>query len=165
MTSKNAALNGQGLVYAENSQEPILVQHRTESRIDSRLFAKRVGLQHRSLYKLIKANIKQLREFGSLPSFEIAAVKEVGARGIKYNRYYLLNENQFDFMCRLVRGRDHELMVHFKLDVTKAFAKKRAVEPIRREYLPNYHESRDALRDLGAERRRSAERHRTKCSV
>ncbi|OTA13959.1 hypothetical protein Xvie_04104 [Xenorhabdus vietnamensis] len=116
------------------------------------MFAKRVGLQHRSLYKLIKANIKQLREFGSLPSFEIAAVKEVGARGIKYNRYYLLNENQFDFMCRLVRGRDHDLMVHFKLDVTKAFAKKRAAEPIRREYLPNYHESRDALRDLGAER-------------
>ncbi|MEQ1969119.1 hypothetical protein ABLA30_19455, partial [Xenorhabdus nematophila] len=38
------------------------------------------------------------------------------------------------------------------LDVTKAFAKKRAAEPIRREYLPNYHESRDALRDLGAER-------------
>ncbi|QTL41121.1 Rha family transcriptional regulator [Xenorhabdus budapestensis] len=152
MTSKNIALSGQGFAHAENSQEPILVQHRTESRIDSRLFAKRAGLQHRSLYKLIKANIKQLREFGSLPSFEIAAVKEIGARGIKHNRYYLLNENQFDFICRIVRGRNHEQMTQFKLDVTKAFSKKRAAEPIRREYLPNYHESRDALRDLGAER-------------
>ncbi|PHM47135.1 Rha family transcriptional regulator [Xenorhabdus miraniensis] len=152
MTSKTMASLGQGLAHPETSQEPILIQHRTESRIDSRLFAKRAGLQHRSLYKLIKANIKQLRELGSLPSFEIAAVKAIGARGIKHNRYYLLNENQFDFMCRLVRGRNHDKMTQFKLDVTKAFAKKRAVEPIRREYLPNYHESRDALRDLGAER-------------
>lgn len=55
-------------------------------------------------------------------------------------------------MCRIVRGRDYEKMTQFKLDVTKALAKKRAAEPIRREYLPYYHESRDALRDLGAEK-------------
>lgn len=146
------ALTGSGQTHSKISQEAILIQHRTEPRIDSRLFAKRAGLQHRSLYKLIKNNVKQLRELGSLPSFEIAAVKETGARGVKHNRYYLLNENQFDFMCRIVRGRDHEKMTQFKLDVTKAFSKKRAAEPIRREYLPNYHESRDALRDLGAER-------------
>ncbi|HEK2024313.1 TPA: Rha family transcriptional regulator [Proteus mirabilis] len=152
MKLKNNSLNAGGFAHPEISQEPILIQHKTEPRIDSRLFAKRAGLQHRSLYKLIKNNIKQLREFGSLPSFEIAAVKETGARGIKHNRYYLLNESQFDFVCRIVRGRNHEQMTQFKLDVTKAFSKKRAAEPIRREYLPHYHESRDALRDLGAEK-------------
>lgn len=152
MKLKNNSLNAGGFAHPKFSDEPILIQHRTEPRIDSRLFAKRAGLQHRSLYKLIKNNIKQLREFGSLPSFEIAAVKETGARGIKHNRYYLLNENQFDFVCRIVRGRNHEQMTQFKLDVTKAFSKKRAAEPIRREYLPHYHESRDALRDLGAEK-------------
>ncbi|MBD2812267.1 Rha family transcriptional regulator [Xenorhabdus sp. Vera] len=152
MTSKNMALIGQELAHTENSQEPILVQHKTESRIDSRVFAKRIGIQHKNLYELIKKNIKRLRQFGSLPSFQTEAVKEMGARGVKYRRYYLLNENQFDFMCRIVRGRNHEETTQFKLDVTKAFAKKRAAEPIRREYLPNYHESRDALRDLGAER-------------
>ncbi|HCM62810.1 MAG TPA: hypothetical protein DIT05_09725 [Morganella sp. (in: Bacteria)] len=146
------ALTGSGQTHSEISPEAILVQHKTEPRIDSRLFAKRAGLQHRSLYKLIKNNIKQLREFGSLPSFEIAAVKEKGLRGVKHNRYYLINESQFDFVCRIVRGRNHEQMTQFKLDVTKAFSKKRAAEPIRREYLPHYHESRDALRDLGAER-------------
>lgn len=152
MKRNNNSLTAGGFAHPEISPEAILVQHKTEPRIDSRLFAKRAGLQHRSLYKLIKNNVKPLREFGSLPSFEIAAVKETGARGVKHNRYYLLNENQFDFMCRIVRGRDHEKMTQFKLDVTKAFSKKRAAEPIRREYLPNYHESRDALRDLGAER-------------
>ncbi|EUC93726.1 hypothetical protein HMPREF1567_3527, partial [Providencia alcalifaciens PAL-2] len=32
---------GQGFSHPEISQEPILIQHRTEPRIDSRLFAKR----------------------------------------------------------------------------------------------------------------------------
>ncbi|MDC9603500.1 hypothetical protein [Xenorhabdus griffiniae] len=150
MTSKNMALNGQGPAHTENSQEPILVQHRTESRIDSRMFSKRIGIQHKSLYELIKKNAKSLRQFGILPfQTERLNTEQLGERK---HKYALLNENQFDFMCRLVRGRNHDLMVQFKLDVTKAFAKKRAAEPIRREYLPNYHESRDALRDLGAER-------------
>ncbi|WP_241488351.1 hypothetical protein [Winslowiella iniecta] len=43
-------------------------------------------------------------------------------------------------------------MNQFRLDVTKAFSKRRAVEPIRREYLPGYHESRDGLKALGAQR-------------
>ncbi|WP_334473542.1 hypothetical protein [Arsenophonus sp. PmNCSU2021_1] len=34
------------------------------------------------------------------------------------HKYVLLNENQFDFMCRIVRGRDYEKMTQFKLDVT-----------------------------------------------
>ncbi|HHR6016704.1 MULTISPECIES: Rha family transcriptional regulator [Providencia] len=152
MKLKNNSLNAGGFAHPEISQEPILIQHRTEPRIDSRLFAKRIGIKHKNLFELIKKHIKQLREFGSLPSFETESVKEVGARGVKYHRYYLLNENQFDFMCRIVRGRNHEQMTQFKLDVTKAFSKKRAAEPIRREYLPHYHESRDALRDLGAEK-------------
>ncbi|MBD2800326.1 Rha family transcriptional regulator [Xenorhabdus sp. M] len=149
MTSKNMALMGQELAHPENSQEPILVQHRAESRIDSRLFAKRIGIKHKNLYELVKKNTKNLRQFGTLPFQTETCIHATGATKIKYA---LLNENQFDFMCRIVRGRNHEKMTQFKLDVTKAFAKKRAAEPIRREYLPNYHESRDALRDLGAER-------------
>lgn len=152
MKTKNSSLTADGFAHPEISQEHILIQHRTEPRIDSRLFATRIGIKHKNLFELIKKHIKQLREFGSLPTFETESVKEVGVRGVKHNRYYLLNESQFDFMCRIVRGRNHEQMTQFKLDVTKAFSKKRAAEPIRREYLPNYHESRDALRDLGAER-------------
>ncbi|WP_338803125.1 Rha family transcriptional regulator [Xenorhabdus griffiniae] len=155
MTSKNVALNGQGFSHSENSQEPILVQHRTESRIDSRVFAGRVEIQHESLVAMIKKHAQKLREFGTLPRQRLKEFSDLKSGKLKRGRsqlYYLLNENQFDFMCRIVRGRNHEQMIQFKLDVTKAFSKKRAAEPIRREYLPNYHESRDALRDLGAER-------------
>ncbi|EPC2526487.1 Rha family transcriptional regulator [Providencia stuartii] len=149
MKSKNNSLTAGGFAHPEISQEPILIQHRTEPRIDSRLFAKRIGIKHKNLFELIKKNTKNLRQFGTLP-FQTETCSH--STGASINKYALLNENQFDFMCRIVRGRNHEQMTQFKLDVTKAFSKKRAAEPIRREYLPHYHESRDALRDLGAEK-------------
>lgn len=146
---KKMTVMGQGFAHSEISSEAILVQHKTEPRIDSRLFSGRIGIKHKNLFELIKKNAKNLRQFGTLP-FQTETCSH--STGASINKYALLNENQFDFMCRIVRGRDHEKMTQFKLDVTKAFSKKRAAEPIRREYLPNYHESRDALRDLGAER-------------
>ncbi|EMY0637057.1 Rha family transcriptional regulator [Providencia rettgeri] len=149
MKLKNNSLNAGGFAHPKFSDEPILIQHRTEPRIDSRLFAKRIGIKHKNLFELIKKNTKNLRQFGTLP-FQTETCSH--STGASINKYALLNENQFDFMCRIVRGRNHEQMTQFKLDVTKAFSKKRAAEPIRREYLPHYHESRDALRDLGAEK-------------
>ncbi|HHV7361403.1 TPA: Rha family transcriptional regulator [Morganella morganii] len=149
MEKKNNSLIAGGFAHPEISSETILVQHKTEPRIDSRLFAGRIGIKHKNLFELIKKNAKNLRQFGTLP-FQTETCSH--STGASINKYALLNENQFDFMCRIVRGRDHEKMTQFKLDVTKAFSKKRAAEPIRREYLPHYHESRDALRDLGAER-------------
>lgn len=146
---KKMTVIGQGVAHSEISSEAILVQRKTEPRIDSRLFAGRIGIKHKNLFELIKKNAKNLRQFGTLP-FQTETCSH--STGASINKYALLNENQFDFMCRIVRGRDHEKMTQFKLDVTKAFSKKRAAEPIRREYLPHYHESRDALRDLGAER-------------
>lgn len=149
MEKKNNSLIAGGFAHPEISSETILVQHKTEPGIDSRLFAGRIGIKHKNLFELIKKNAKNLRQFGTLP-FQTETCSH--STGASINKYALLNENQFDFMCRIIRGRDHEKMTQFKLDVTKAFSKKRAAEPIRREYLPNYHESRDALRDLGAER-------------
>ncbi|HHR6317732.1 TPA: Rha family transcriptional regulator [Providencia alcalifaciens] len=149
MKLKNNSLNAGGFAHPKFSDETILIQHRTEPRIDSRLFAKRIGIKHKNLFELIKKNTKNLRQFGTLP-FQTETCSH--STGASINKYALLNENQFDFMCRIVRGRNHEQMTQFKLDVTKAFSKKRAAEPIRREYLPHYHESRDALRDLGAEK-------------
>lgn len=149
MKLKNNSLNAGGFAHPKFSEETILIQHRTESRIDSRLFAKRIGIKHKNLFELVKKNTNNLRQFGTLP-FQTETCSH--STGASINKYALLNESQFDFMCRIVRGRNHEQMTQFKLDVTKAFSKKRAAEPIRREYLPHYHESRDALRDLGAEK-------------
>lgn len=101
---------------SNHEQDNVLTQHKQEARIDSRLFAQRIGMQHKNLSELIRKNVKPLRELGSLPSFETEAVKKLGGRGVKYQRYYLINENQFDYLCRLVRGRDAGAMKRFKLD-------------------------------------------------
>ncbi|WP_405000479.1 Rha family transcriptional regulator [Escherichia coli] len=126
------------------------MQHRQEARIDSRLFAERIGIKHKNLYSLIQKHKTGLRELGTLP-FQTERLK-TRQNGEREHKFALLNSDQFDYMCRIVRGRDVERMNRFKLDVTKAFAKRRAAEPIRREYLPGYHESRNGLKALGAER-------------
>lgn len=127
----------------------ILVNHRQEPRIDSRLFAERVGIKHKNLYALIQSHKKELRELGTLPFQTETCAHATGATVAKFA---LVNADQFDYLCRFVRGRSPEHMKQFKLDVTKAFARRRAAGPVRREYLPGYHESRDGLKALGAER-------------
>ncbi|HCL5310883.1 TPA: Rha family transcriptional regulator [Salmonella enterica] len=141
---------GRGFLHPENSTPDILVQHKQESRIDSRLFAERIGIKHKNLYALIQKHREGLRELGTLP-FQTETCNH--STGATINKFALLNGDQFDYMCRIVRGRDTRRMNQFKLDVTKAFAKRRASEPVRREYLPGYHESRDSLKAPGAESR------------
>ncbi|MGD2690248.1 hypothetical protein ACP8ZV_11530 [Escherichia coli] len=143
------ALNGQGFAHPEASQSDILINHKSEPRIDSRLFADHVGIKHKNLYALIKSHKTELRELGTLPFQTETCAHDTGAT---VARFALINADQFDYMCRIVRGRDPERMKRFKLDVTKAFAKRRAVDPLRREYLPGYHESREGLKALGAEK-------------
>ena len=150
MKRRKTPVQGQGVVRPETSMSDILVRHKAESRIDSRLFAERIGIKHKNLYSLIQKHKTGLRELGILP-FQTERLK-TRQNGEREHKFALLNSDQFDYMCRIVRGRDDERMNRFKLDVTKAFAKHRATEPVRREYLPGYHESRDGLKALGAER-------------
>jgi phage regulator Rha-like protein len=118
-----------------------LIEHK-EPRIDSRLVAKKMGIKHLSLISLVNKNKSELRELGTLP-FQIETCKHrTGASKIKY---VLLNEIQFDFISRLIRGKNYKDIVRFKLDVTKAFAASRKREAIKRESLAYYHESRDSL--------------------
>ncbi|OCG29416.1 hypothetical protein A9G45_12725 [Gilliamella sp. HK2] len=118
-----------------------LIEHK-EPRIDSRLVAKKMGIKHLSLISLVNKNKSELRELGTLP-FQIETCKHrTGASKIKY---VLLNEIQFDFISRLIRGKNYKDIVRFKLDVTKAFAASRKREAIKRDSLAYYHESRDSL--------------------
>lgn len=137
----------------------ILVQHRHEARIDSRVISQRAGIQHESLMATIKTHQEKLRELGTLPRQSLREFSDLksgnpksSSKGGRPEISYLLNESQLDYMLRVLRGRNPERMNQFKLDVTKAFAKRRAAEPVRREYLPGYHESRDGLKALGAQR-------------
>ncbi|EBW8396456.1 hypothetical protein A3X38_27945 [Salmonella enterica subsp. enterica serovar Florida] len=147
MKLQNKPTHGRGLLHPENSNTDILIQHKHEPRIDSRMFAERIGIKHKNLYALIQKHKKSLRELGTLP-FQTETCTH--ATGATVTKFVLLNIDQFDYACRFVHGRDTKRMNQFKLDVTKAFAKRCAAEPVRREYLPGYHESRDSLKTLGA---------------
>ena len=118
-----------------------LVQSK-EVRIDSRLVAKKMGIKHLSLMSLVNKNKSELRELGTLP-FQIETCKH--RTGASKSKYVLLNEIQFDFISRLIRGKNHKYIIRFKLDVTKAFAASRKREMVKRESLAFYHESRDSL--------------------
>jgi len=61
----------------------------------------------------------EIEELG-LPRFEIGAVKQPGARGTKYQKYTLLNEDQAIFLATL--SRNTRQVVDFKLKLTKVFA-------------------------------------------
>lgn len=61
------ALNGQGFAHPVASQSDILINHKSEPRIDSRLISERAGIQHESLSATIKSHQSRLRELGSLP--------------------------------------------------------------------------------------------------
>ena len=146
---KNIRLTSEAAPQSDASPAVILINHRNEPRIDSRIFAERIGIKHKNLYALIQKHKKELRELGTLP-FQTETCSH--ATGATITKFSLVNADQFDYLCRFVRGRDAESMKLFKLDVTKAFAKRRAAEPVRCEYLPGYHESRDGLKALGAEK-------------
>ncbi|QHM99624.1 hypothetical protein FNZ59_12940 [Escherichia coli] len=154
---KITALAGSGQTQPETSQSDILINHKSEPRIDSRVISERAGIQHESLSATIKSHQSRLRELGSLPRQSLKELTDLksGKSGRKRGRpeiSYLLNEPQLDYLLRITRGRDPERINQFKLDVTKAFTKRRAVDPLRREYLPGYHESREGLKALGAEK-------------
>ena len=158
MTQKKlSALTGRGQTQSEVSQNEILTQHKQEPRIDSRVIAERAGIQHESLVATIKVHQEKLRELSSLARQSLKEFSDLKSgnpksKGGRPEISYLLNESQLDYTLRIIRGRNPERMNQFKLDVTKAFSKRRAAAPIRREYLPGYHESRDSLKALGAQR-------------
>lgn len=156
---KLTTLAGGDLAHPKESHGDILIQHKNEPRIDSRVISERAGIQHESLIATIKNHQARLRELGTLPRQTVNEYPDLKSeksnRKVKRGRpeiSYLLNEAQLDFIMRIVRGRDAEQMNQFKLDVTKSFARRRVAEPVRREYLPGYHESRNGLKALGAQR-------------
>ncbi len=157
MKMQNMPIPGQGQTHPMADRGDILIQHKQEARIDSRVISVRAGIQNESLVATIKSHQGKLRELGTLPYQTMKEFPDLksGKSSRKRGRpeaSYLLNEPQLDYLMRVIRGRDPERVNQFKLDVTKAFTRRRAVEPIRREYLPGYHESRDGLKALGAQK-------------
>lgn len=61
MRFEKNSLIADGFAHFEINQESILIYHRVEPRIDSRLFAKCISIKHKNFFKLVKKNAKSLR--------------------------------------------------------------------------------------------------------
>lgn len=103
--------------------EIIISKIKNELRADSRTFAPKLDVRHRQLIDNIRKYESAFLELGLLP-FETEAVNEDGARGIKYQQYALLNEDQAYFLLTLSRNSDK--VVAAKLALVKAFREARA---------------------------------------
>lgn len=94
-----------------------------ELRADSRSFAPKLDVRHRQLMDNIYKYQDKFEALGLLP-FETEAVDGDGYRGVKYEKYALLNEDQAYFLLTLSRNSD--AVVNAKLALVQAFRKARA---------------------------------------
>lgn len=132
MKRPNVPVQGQGFVQPEISQNDILIRHKAESRIDSRLFAERIGIKHKSLYSLIQKHKTGLRELGILP-FQTERLK-TNQHGEREHKFALLNSDQFDYMRHIVSHFAAERMKHVKQYLEEVLSNYRAGGSVRREY-------------------------------
>lgn len=93
-----------------------------EHRIDSRLVARSLGIEHESLMRTISTYQTKIEKLGAL-RFQIGVLKYEGYKGSTRFKYVLLNENQAIFLATLSRNTDQ--VVEFKLQLTEAFAEVR----------------------------------------
>ena len=89
-----------------------------EPRVDSRLIAAHMGVDHRSTFRLVTKFQDKLEELG-IVRFEIALT---GRQGMP-EKYVHLNEDQAVFLLTLTRNTPE--VVALKLDLTKAFKRYR----------------------------------------
>ncbi|MGN6581019.1 MAG: Rha family transcriptional regulator [Bordetella sp.] len=121
-----------------------LVQAKDEPRIDSRLLAQHLGLQHESVAKTLNAYAADFRELGIL-RFQIG---EIRGRG-QPERYVLLNEDQTYLL--LTYSRNTRRVRELKVRLVKAFREARQAHDMRSaEYLPTYHALHDEIHALAA---------------
>ncbi|EIN2751379.1 host cell division inhibitor Icd-like protein [Escherichia coli] len=132
MKRPNMPVQGQGFVQPEISQNDILIRHKAKSRIDSRLFAERIGIKHKSLYSLIQKHKTGLRELGILP-FQTERLK-TNQHGEREHKFALLNSDQFDYMRHIVSHFAAERMKHVKQYLEEVLSNYRAGGSVRREY-------------------------------
>jgi phage regulator Rha-like protein len=103
--------------YTTNSLPVVVVDD--EPRIDSRIIAGELGVEHLSTMKNVDNYSDSFQSFG-LIRFETEAVRVDGGRGTKYAKFALLNENQAYFLVTL--SRNSEQAVKLKQRLVQAFS-------------------------------------------
>lgn len=116
-----------------------------EPRIDSRLLAQSLGVQHESVAKTLTAYRADFGELGIL-RFQIG---EITGRG-QPERFAMLNEDQAYLL--LTYSRNTARVRDLKVKLVKAFGEARkAVKQRTFEYLPTYHDLHDQIGLLAAD--------------
>lgn len=112
------------LLYCGSSTPAISPCTATEYRIDSRIIAEKLGIEHRALLQTIVKYQPELTHFGAV-AFEMQPLPNGGIP----TRYALLNENQSIFLATL--SRNTQKVVRFKMWLTAEFSKHRIdVKPV-----------------------------------
>jgi phage regulator Rha-like protein len=124
----------------------VLTACNDEARLDSRLLAERLGVQHQSLFELIKAYRADFEQLGKV-RFETGA--SVGSRTGQSVKFARLNEDQCYLL--LTYNRNTQRVRQLKLQLVRAFRDARSAADLHRaEYLPGYHALHDGIQALAA---------------
>lgn len=121
-----------------------LTEKKQQARVDSRLLAEHLAIQHKNVLGLIDENKTEFEEFGPL-AFETRVVKRKQGGGTPI-RHALLNEDQSYFLLTLTRNT--ERTKRLKVELVKAFSKFRQHQQAAVDYLPFYHDLHDAIKAL-----------------
>lgn len=114
-----------------------------DSRIDSRIVARLLGIQHASFIRTLEQHQGELAECGIF-RFQIG---KISGRG-RPEKYAMLNEDQFVFSITLSRNTPR--VVQAKKAVVLAFGQARRLLAAQGHYLPAYHALHTAAQQLQA---------------
>ena len=120
-----------------------------DSRIDSRIVARLLGIQHASFIRTLEQHQGELAECGIF-RFQIG---KISGRG-RPEKYAMLNEDQFVFSITLSRNTPR--VVQAKKAVVLAFGQARRLLAAQGHYLPAYHALHTAAQQAAAQARGSS---------
>ncbi len=111
-----------------------------ELRVDSRIIAKALGVDHKATIQLVDKYQDQLKRFGQV-TFKMGLNKQ----GSK-TRYALLNRSQAELLLCLSRNTPET--IELKVQLIIAFDKARSSLEASNSYIPFYHAAHDSLQAL-----------------
>ncbi len=125
-----------------DSTELVLITS-AEPRVDSRLLAKQLGIQHPNLFAQVKTHKADFEEFGKV-TFQTGALPSGQSE-----KFATLNEDQAYLL--LTYSRNTAKVRALKVKLVKAFSNARRAAAVRQtEYLPAYRDLQEGIHALAA---------------
>tara|TARA_R110002049_G_scaffold309186_1_gene518213 strand:+ start:27304 stop:28038 length:735 start_codon:yes stop_codon:yes gene_type:complete len=116
-----------------------LTNTKDQPRVDSRVIAEQLNIQHKNLLGIIDSYLDDFVELGTF------AFKTRKSKG-RPTRYALLNEDQSYLL--LTYAKNTPLVRALKLNLVKAFKQSREGLAIQKDYLPFYHSMHESVKLL-----------------